>query len=102
MKIQQVKVKNMTSRNNNIVPNQFIIRIKSNSKDQAGFDKVYFQSYNSIIAYKDHRNNITLDKYRWDHSTTTSKYRNQFLNETKKETLQKIKKGIYKLANLNL
>ena len=31
----------------------------------------------------------------WDYSVTTGKYRNQFLNETKKETLAKLKSGEY-------
>ena len=75
----------------NEVKNQFII-----STDKG----VYFQSYNSIIAFKS-KGNIYLDKQCWDYSTTTGRYRNQFLNETEKETEKKIASGEYILTNLN-
>ena len=88
-----MKVINITSTNGNKIPNQFIIYDN---------DKTYFQSYKSIIAMKDTLNNKTyLDDYYWDYSTTTSKYRNIFLSEKKKETQKKIKEGIYILTNLN-
>mgnify|MGYP003132017898 CR=1 FL=1 len=75
------------------VPNQFEIMTK---------EGLYFQSYNSIIAFKDYNGDkIILDENYWDYSKTTGKYRNKFLNEDKKETQKKIKQGIYKLANLN-
>lgn len=78
---------------NGPVKNQFIIRT---------MDGVYFQSYNSIIAFiPADGSKIQLDPDYWDYSTTTGKYRNQFLNETKKETEAKIKSGIYELVNLN-
>lgn len=86
-----VKVENMTSSNGNEVPNQFII---------TDGNVQYFQSYSSIIARKD-QGQISLDEYYWNYSTTTGKYRNMFLGETKKETERKIKEGIYKLENLN-
>lgn len=79
-----VKVENMQSSKNNDIPNQFIIK---------GFGYTLFQSYNSPIAmFKDGKVYIFKD---WDYSTTTGKYRNQFLNETKKETLEKLKNGVY-------
>lgn len=88
-----MKVINITSNNGNKIPNQFIIYDN---------DKTYFQSYKSIIVMKDTKNNkIYLDDYYWDYSTTTSKYRNIFLGEKKKETQKKIKEGIYILTNLN-
>ena len=88
-----MKVINITSNNGNKIPNQFIIYDN---------DKTYFQSYKSIIAMKDTLNNKTyLDDYYWDYSTTTSKYRNIFLGEKKKETQKKIKQGIYALTDLN-
>ena len=84
---------NVTKTENfNNVKNQFIITTK---------DGIYFQSYNSIIAFKSRDGKIYLDNYYWDYSTTTGKYRNLFLNETKKDTEQKIKDGIYILTNLN-
>lgn len=59
-----------------------------------------FQSYNSIIAAKI-GGKVYLDESKWDYSTTTGKYRNQFLRETKKETEKKIKSGEYILTDLN-
>ena len=72
------------------VKNQFIIN------DNEGND--YFQSYNSIIVKRDINNNISLGK-NWDYSKTTGKYRNLYLNETKKETEAKIKSGEYTIDN---
>ena len=84
-------VQNMTSSQGNTIPNQFIIYTDK---------QTVFKSYNSIIAVKE-GGSITLDESKWNYSNTTSKYRNQFLGETTKETEKKIKAGIYKLANLN-
>lgn len=87
-----MKVRNMTSNNTGRgIPNQFIIEAD---------DGIYFQSYNSIIAKK-HQCKIYLDEHYWNYSTTTGKYRNQFLGETKKETEAKIKSGEYVLCDLN-
>jgi len=88
-----MRITNMLSSNGNEVPNQFVI--KQDNGDVA------FQSYQSIIAIKRNDGTIVLDINKWDYSVTTGKYRNQFLNETKKETLNKIKNGIYKLEDLN-
>ena len=85
------RVENMTSSRGNDVPNQF--KIYTN-------EGTYFQSYNSIIAKK-YQGKVYLDSYYWDYSVTTGKYRNQFLDETIKETRQKIKDGTYILTNLN-
>ena len=74
------------------VVNQFII-----STNEA----IYFKSYNSIIVKQCFRTGIYLDENFWEYSTTTGKYRNLFLNETKKETQAKIDSGEYKLTNLN-
>lgn len=51
--------------------------------------------------WADGRHDIVLDRDTWDYSTTTGKYRNQFLGESKKETQAKIDSGVYKLDNLN-
>lgn len=61
----------------------------------------FFQSHSSIIAVKRNDGKIELDRRFWDYSKTTGKYRNLFLNETKKETQQKIDSGEYLLTNLN-
>ena len=86
-----MKVENMTSPNGNKVANQFII---SDNGDE------YFQSYRSIIA-KRSKGKIYLDDYYWDYSTTTGKYRNQFLGEGIADTRKKIASGEYILINLN-
>jgi len=88
----KIKVQNMASSKGNDIPNQFIISTK---------DGIYFQSYNSIIAFKSRDGKTYLDSYYWEYSKTTGKYRNLFLNETKKDTEQKIKDGTYILTNLN-
>ncbi len=59
-----------------------------------------FQSYDSIIARKIF-DVVDLDSVYWDYSKTTSKYRNQFLGETTKETQAKINSGEYTLTDLN-
>jgi hypothetical protein len=88
-----MKVKNMQSSRGNDIPNQFII------EDDHGR---YFQSYQTIIAFVEFKTGkIYLDKSAWDYSVTTSKYRNRFLGETKKETETKIKEGVYTLSDLN-
>lgn len=85
------KIENMQSPKGNDVPNQFIIY---------GADYTVFQSYQSIIVLNK-VGKTYLDKNKWDYSTTTGKYRNEFLGETKKETEAKIKSGEYKLKDLN-
>ena len=86
-----MRVENMTSTRGNKVANQFIIN--DNGAE-------YFQSYRSIIAKKS-RGKIYLDEYFWDYSTTTGKYRNQFLNEGIADTRKKIQNGEYILTDLN-
>ena len=92
-------VRNMTNNRGGEIVNQFIITTK---------DGIYFQSYKSIIAFRPHEynNKIQLDTKKWDYkkwgySTTTGKYRNQFLNEDIAETRKKIKSGVYELVDLN-
>ena len=89
--LKGIKVQNMESRNGNVIPNQFIITTN---------DATIFQSYWSVIVVKTN-GKIYLDCNKWDYSTTTGKYRNQFLGEDKKETQRKIDEGIYILTNLN-
>jgi len=93
--MKMVSVENMISSKGNSVPNQFIIR----KTTHMGVDE-YFQSYKSIIAVKSYKG-IFLDRNYWDYSVTTGKYRNLFLNETKKETEAKLKSGEYKFKTLN-
>lgn len=108
--MRKIKVHQMTSpRTGRPVANQFIIKSEGRFKNDVGQIKTSiiktFQSYDSIIAritYKGWDTPIVeLDKNYWDYSRTTSKYRNEFLNEGTQETRQKIKEGKYKLVNLN-
>lgn len=99
------KVQNMTSgRSGREVANQFIITEKGEGWNGNFIKKETFQSYDSIIAVVitwNDREDVELDEHYWDYSTTTSKYRNQFLGESKQETQRKINDGTYKLVNLN-
>jgi len=91
-----MKVRNMTDSRGNQVPNQFEIHAD---------EGVYFQSYKTVIAFiplgygPDAK--TQLDERMWDCSVTTSKYRNQFLRETTKETKAKIASSEYALTDLN-
>jgi hypothetical protein len=88
-----MKVYNLESAKGNKIANQFEIYTDKGR---------YFQSYNSIIVFINKKGQVYLDKYYWDYSTTTGKYRNIFLGDRGiKETREKIEKGIYKLKNLN-
>ena len=70
------------------VKNQFLLT------DDEGNE--YLQSYNSIIVKWDKNGKITLGR-NWDYSVTTGRYRNLYLEETKRETQKKIDSGEYKI-----
>jgi hypothetical protein len=91
MKPLKVKVEQFSG-NNGPVKNQMIIKTSKG---------VLFQSYASIIAFIPNSGRTQLDRKTWDFSKTTSKYRNQFLGEDKKETQVKIDNGTYLLTDLN-
>ena len=77
----------MTTNKGLKVKNQFILEGECPNGDVWEL----FQSYKSPIALK-----IAGKVYifhDWDYSNTTGKYRNQFLNENKAETLKKLKSG---------
>ena len=87
------KVQQMTSpKSGSPVANQFLIRTSEGT---------FFQSYSTIIAFRNKDGHITLDENSWDYSTTTGKYRNKFLGEGIADTRKKIKDGVYSLKNLN-
>lgn len=110
----KIKVENMQSSRGNDIPNQFVI-----TTDEGR----YFQSYNSVIAFKPYNKeeafykmfagysladlslneypSVYLDEKDWDYSKTTGKYRNLFLNEGIAETRKAILNGQYKLVDLN-
>lgn len=100
-----VHVQNMVGRTGKNVANQFILT--ENPDSMSGNAVEYFQSYQSIIVKRDkfragiETRKVWLDINKWDYSTTTGKYRNQFLGETRKETEAKIKSGEYELVDLN-
>ena len=99
-----MKLYNMKSNRGKEVPNQFIMSEEGRGANGNFIKKEVFQSYNSVIAERitwDDRIDITLDEKYWDYSTTTGKYRNQFLGEGIEETRKKIASGEYKMANLN-
>lgn len=89
-----VRVESFDSpRSGKAVANQFIIKTPQGE---------YFQSYQSIIAFKSRVDGrIYLDAQYWDYSTTTGKYRNEFLGEGIAETREKIASGVYQLVDLN-
>jgi len=87
-----IERKQMTGRTGRGVANQYILISK---------EGLYFQSYQTIIAFIDNDARVFLDEDNWDYSTTTGKYRNQFLGEKKAETQRKIDNGTYKLKDLN-
>ena len=92
-----MKIYPITSpRSGKAVANQFKIHTE---------EGVYFQSYQSIIAFvpavSDGSKKTQLDEHFWDYSVTTSKYRNQFLGLSSKEIKAKIDSGEFELVNLN-
>ena len=93
MNIKSVKVESMVSKKSGkAVANQFKIFTSQG---------VYFQSYNTIIAYKDKTGQIYLDSENWNYSKTTSKYRNMFTRLSTDETKKAIEQGKIKLVELN-
>ena len=87
-----MKVYNMTSNSTGReIANQFIIE---------DGEKVYFQSYRTIIAMKQ-AGQITIDTNAENYSRTTSKYLYQFLGTNRKNLLQDVKAGRIIRANLN-
>ncbi len=96
--LQKIQVKNCPSLRDygQTVKNQFEIKIETNTGTQR-----IFQSYDKVICLKDEEGQVWLDKKNWEYSRTTAKYRNQFLNEDTATVRDKVKCGIYKLADLN-
>ena len=90
----KIKIENMQSPSSGReIANQFIIYTE---------DGKYFQSYDSLIAFKPRNGDkIQLDKDTWKFSNTTSRYRSLFLGESTQRTLEKIRKGNYELVELN-
>lgn len=85
-------VRNMTGRTGRPVANQFII-----THDEGQF----FQSYETVIAFRSRKGDLYLDRDAWDYSTTTGKYRNQFTGLDRAETERRIRSGEIVLTDLN-
>lgn len=72
------------------VPNQFVTEIGN---------KVYFQSYNSLIAVIDNgEKTVTITPY-WNYSKTTAKYRNEFFKAYGLWNEMETTKGVQKAIN---
>lgn len=84
--INKPRIYNLISQHKKPVANQIVIEDN---------EKRVFQSYKSIIVIEYFDGRKTEIHRDWDYSTTTGKYRNQFLGETKAETLAKLKSGEY-------
>lgn len=80
------EVQNLKTQSGNEAPNQFILYFEHGS---------IFQSYRSVIAVKYRDKTYLTDD--WNYSRTTSKYRTWYLNESTKDTRDKINNGRYKI-----
>ena len=90
--MKKLNLSNIFGKNGRKIPNQFLIQSEEGD---------YFQSYNSMIVFRDNSGNVFLDEKYWKYSPTTSMYRSIFLGEDTKTTERKIKTGEYQLVNLN-
>tara|TARA_R110000787_G_scaffold60854_4_gene138154 strand:+ start:348 stop:626 length:279 start_codon:yes stop_codon:yes gene_type:complete len=92
--MKTIQVNQMCSpRTGNPVANQFKIYTKKG---------VYFQSYDTLIAYKPNEGKLKLDVNYWDYSRTTLKYLHEFTRyQSKKDTLKAIEDKQIILTNLN-
>lgn len=79
-----IRVENMTGRTGDAVKNQFILKYENGE---------VFQSYESIIAVNIWNDNKYYIGKHWDYSTTTGKYRSEFLKCDKKELQKMLKNG---------
>ena len=100
-----MRVANMISSAGNPVANQFIItNVGSGTfwNEEGNLPSGdAFQSYTTMIAFKDWKGKVYLDKGAWDYSVTTSKYRNRFLGMDTKATKKAIASGEIELINMN-
>lgn len=64
-------------------------------------ERKWLQSYEAIIAVQESDGTVILDSAYWNHSRTTSRFRMRFLGESLRETRRNIKRGYYRLENLN-
>lgn len=109
MEIKNVRVRQMENESYSTVEGRTVSRPVANQFTIETDEGEYFQSYQTIIAFRPrYRGNeiekpeAILDTRAWDYSKTTGKYRNLFLGDDGiAETRRKIKEGVYVLADLN-
>tara|TARA_R110001632_G_scaffold220232_1_gene350142 strand:- start:475 stop:768 length:294 start_codon:yes stop_codon:yes gene_type:complete len=95
----KTKTKNLRSSNGNFVANQF-----ETIQTKKDYCKHIFQSYETIIATIEYKNNskkVLLDNDALNYSRTTSKYLYQFMLMNRQEIEKEIKENKIKLTNLN-
>ena len=78
-----MKVRNLINANGRAVANQFVIE---------DGNKIYFQSYDSLVAKKEGR--VFTLGFDFDYSRTTSKHLHTFMEEYAPGTLYRIKQEI--------
>ena len=69
------KVENIINNNGNVVPNQFIIYEDNGDITFQSYDSIICQIRDGALGY----DKVVVFGSDWDYSTTTNKYRNQFL-----------------------
>ena len=69
------KVENIINNNGNVVPNQFIIYEDNGDITFQSYDSIICQIRGGALGYE----KVVVFGSDWDYSTTTRKYRNQFL-----------------------
>ena len=87
-----IRVESFIGRNGRAIPNQYKIHTSEGT---------YFQSYDTIIAFKRKDGEVFLDENYWDYSRTTVKYLGIFLGLSKKSIWKKIKNNEFKLKDLD-
>lgn len=87
-----MKIENLVNNNGNYAPNQFVIKAD-------GGDKIFFQSYESMVALYDRKNRKLYVSRFWDYSNTTRKHFYIFLNDytnvrgNRKDVLEGLRDG---------
>ena len=90
------RIENIISNNENAIPHQFIIYEDNGDITFQSYDSTICQIRGSALGY----DKVIVFGSNWDYSTTTAKYRNQFLMDnglsilaTKKDVLEALERG---------
>ena len=94
-----ITVENMRGRTGLPIPTQLVLTHKETGTK-------WFNSYGVTVAKltpdaRTFGGRVQLDHKYWNYSTTTNKYRNQFLDMTTAEIEARIKDGTFTLSDLN-